>query len=101
MNSFTINLAVAGDFIYLWRYDRQRPIQFSGLNFIQDLPRFLVLLLAMQRFQNRHWGLNPKLDPNFGKPAMPPATVRIKDPEKGVVDIVLGETRVSHYGLNG
>ena len=55
----------------------------------------------MQQFQNHDWGLNLKLDPKFGKSTMPPAMVCIKDPEKGVVDIILGEKWVSHYGLNG
>ncbi|KAH7922717.1 hypothetical protein BV22DRAFT_1131225 [Leucogyrophana mollusca] len=46
------------DIVYVWRYDRQGTIQCSGINFVQDLPRFLVLLLAMQRFGDNQWGRN-------------------------------------------
>ena len=33
------------------------------MNFIQDLPRFLVLLLAFQRFTLEDWGINTMLNP--------------------------------------
>ena len=99
-----------GDLLYVWRYNRHRAIQCSALNFIKDLPRFLVLLLAMQRFHNRHWGLHPLIDPKFGELAEPPpnspvvTTMLINDREQGRVDVTLdwsSENRVSHYGLNG
>ncbi|KAN0079986.1 hypothetical protein V8E55_009552 [Tylopilus felleus] len=60
---------------------------------LQYFPRFLVLLLAMQRFQNHHWGLNPDVDPNFDElpepGSNPPAftAVHIDDPVQ--VDITL------------
>lgn len=95
---------VAGDLLYLWRYDRQRPIRCSALNFIQDFPRFLVLLLAMQRFENRHWGLNPHVDPSFGKLSTSSTMVLVQDAMEGPVDIVLDcspDKRVTHWGLNG
>ncbi|KAF8417742.1 hypothetical protein L210DRAFT_812322, partial [Boletus edulis BED1] len=65
----TFGLVVIGaycDVLYFWRYDRQGNLQRSGLNFVQDLPRFLVLLLAMQRFREQDWGLHPDIDPKFG-----------------------------------
>ena len=37
------------------------------MNFIQDLPRFLVLLLAFQRFTLEDWGINTILNPNAHK----------------------------------
>lgn len=33
------------------------------MRFIQDLPAFLVLLLALDRFEVEDWGLNPLVDP--------------------------------------
>ncbi|KIJ57785.1 hypothetical protein HYDPIDRAFT_120342, partial [Hydnomerulius pinastri MD-312] len=56
--------------LYVWCYDQRGPIQrsTSAFNSIQDIPRFLVLLLAMQRFENHHWGLNSVKDPDFGSP---------------------------------
>ncbi|KAH7881687.1 hypothetical protein F5I97DRAFT_1963449 [Phlebopus sp. FC_14] len=60
-----LGLVIVGDVLYIWRYDRQGVIQCSAHNLIEDLPRFLVLLFAMQRFQDCHWGLNPNIDPKF------------------------------------
>lgn len=57
--------ATPDDLLYIWRYDRECVIRCFAFNFIDDLPRFLVLLLAMQRFENRHWGFNPRIDPGF------------------------------------
>ncbi|KAG9310654.1 hypothetical protein JVU11DRAFT_9234 [Chiua virens] len=106
-----IALIIRGDHLYIWYYDRQHAIQCAALNFIQDLPRFLILLLAMQRFRNRDWGLNPIVDPNFAnlpKPSSPNSPVTttfyVDHTEKGKVDITLdwsSDIRVTHYGLNG
>ena len=48
--------------IWIWWYDRQGAIQTEGINFVQDLPRFLVLLFAFQRFELDNWGFNISLD---------------------------------------
>ncbi|KAG1720577.1 uncharacterized protein EDB91DRAFT_1230992 [Suillus paluster] len=53
-----ISCVVNNNIIYMWYFDRQDIIQCAGINFIQDLPRFLVLLLAMQRMSSERWGLN-------------------------------------------
>jgi Fungal protein kinase len=45
------------DIAYLWWCDREGAIQFYGINFIQDLPHFLVLLLCFQRFNADNWGV--------------------------------------------
>ena len=49
--------------MWVWYYDRQGVIQSNGIDFVKDLPRFLVLLLALQRFELVDWsvitGLNP------------------------------------------
>ncbi|KAI0337814.1 hypothetical protein BDW22DRAFT_1363584 [Trametopsis cervina] len=47
------------DVFRLWWHDRHGVIQTEGVNFIQDLPRFLVLLLAIQRFNRTDWGVPP------------------------------------------
>lgn len=47
---------------WLWYYDKQGCIQAEGLNFVQDLPSFLVLLYAFQRMTLKQWGLNVDLD---------------------------------------
>lgn len=43
---------VAAGLLYIWCYGHQQPIQGAVLNFIWDLPCFLVLLLIMQQFKN-------------------------------------------------
>jgi Fungal protein kinase len=40
-----------------WWYDRQGAIQTSGFDFVKDLPRFLILLFAWQRFTEEDWGI--------------------------------------------
>ena len=47
----------------IWYYDRQGIIQSDGISFIDDLPRFLVLLFAFQRFNLKDWGVIPQLNP--------------------------------------
>jgi hypothetical protein len=83
------------DIIYVWYFDRQSGIQCSGFNFIQDLPRFLVLLLIMQRMRCAQWGMNPLFDSK-------PTFVTDKDNRK--VDLtfnVESEDRTTHFGLRG
>ncbi|KAG9026629.1 hypothetical protein FRB95_008656 [Tulasnella sp. JGI-2019a] len=50
----SIAFAIIGDVIHLWWYDRQGAIQTTGLNFVQHLPYFLVLLFALQRIPPAH-----------------------------------------------
>ncbi|ETW83474.1 hypothetical protein HETIRDRAFT_474620 [Heterobasidion irregulare TC 32-1] len=58
-----INVLVIDDVMWIWWYDRQGAIQTQGINFVQDLPRFLILLFAFQRFKLEDWGFNTILDP--------------------------------------
>jgi hypothetical protein len=88
--------------LYLSRYDRQGVIQCSGINIIKNLPLFLVLLFAMQRSKDQHWGLNPTVDPNFGpQPNLRKTTLYRKDGGEMVVSLVLSDKKRTHYGLIG
>lgn len=49
------------DVAYIWYYDHESAIQSAGINFVKDLPYFLVLLLAFQRFTLDDWGVNVAL----------------------------------------
>jgi hypothetical protein len=82
------------DVAWVWCYDRQGIIQYSGINFIQDLPRFMVLLYALQRFSLADWSRNADF----------------KEDEKSIShNIIIGDVylelhtshkdRVTHYGL--
>jgi hypothetical protein len=48
---------LAGEILWLWWFDRQGTLQSWGISYIQDFPRFLVLLLALRRFRQCHWGV--------------------------------------------
>ncbi|KAL6301668.1 hypothetical protein BKA93DRAFT_751867 [Sparassis latifolia] len=51
-----INILVINDVVFLWWYDKQDSnIQLSEVNFIQDLPFFLILLAAFQHFTLSDW----------------------------------------------
>ncbi|KAG0706679.1 hypothetical protein DFH29DRAFT_137520 [Suillus ampliporus] len=96
-----ISSIVMNDIIYIWYFDRQDVIQCSGINFVQDLPRFMVLLLIMQRMEYKQWGLNQEFEPT---PGVSDKTV-IKDRKTNIdIDLKLdmkSDERTTHYGLRG
>ncbi|KAG2360647.1 hypothetical protein BDR07DRAFT_1610637 [Suillus spraguei] len=98
-----LNIIVVDDVMWIWYYDRQGIIQCSGINFIQDLPRFMVLLYALQRFRLEDWGRSKVILPIEveGKQCH---ELTIKDETLGEVDLLLHtshDDRVTHYGLQG
>ncbi|KAG1895317.1 uncharacterized protein F5891DRAFT_1151743 [Suillus fuscotomentosus] len=98
-----INFIVIDDVIWTWYYDRQGTVQSSGINFMQDLPRFMMLLYALQRFNVHDWGRNKDFLPVEveGKQCH---EFKIKDEDLGTVDLLLHTShpeRVTHYGLQG
>ncbi|KAI0313135.1 hypothetical protein OF83DRAFT_580074 [Amylostereum chailletii] len=52
-----IEFLIQDDLLWLFWFDRQGTIQTTGINFIQDLPRFMVLLLALSRLDRSDWGI--------------------------------------------
>ncbi|GLB44606.1 hypothetical protein LshimejAT787_1702330 [Lyophyllum shimeji] len=58
-----IALLFSDSHLWIWYYDRQGIMQSDGIDFVQDLPRFLVLLLAFQRFTLEDWGVIEALNP--------------------------------------
>ncbi|QRV90416.1 hypothetical protein RhiJN_18434 [Ceratobasidium sp. AG-Ba] len=68
LNSVVGRLHVVGMYLvdqvlWVWWYDRQGAIQTTGIDIVQDLPRFAALLLAFQRFRRADWGYGPTFDP--------------------------------------
>ncbi|KAI0313815.1 hypothetical protein OF83DRAFT_1285953 [Amylostereum chailletii] len=53
----SIDILMHDDVLWIFWFDRQGVIQTHGMNWVADFPRFLVLLLALQRFNNRNWGV--------------------------------------------
>ncbi|OJA16685.1 hypothetical protein AZE42_06970, partial [Rhizopogon vesiculosus] len=93
-----ISCMVNDDVICIWYFDRQNAIQCSGFNFVQDLPRFLVLLLIMQGMQHAQWGMNLLFGP---EPGFSP-TVVVEDKDKRQVDLTFNlesEDCTTHFGL--
>jgi serine/threonine protein kinase len=91
---------VENDMIYLWYFDRQDAIQCSGINYVQDLPRFMVLLLAIQRMSFTEWGYNRVFEPKPGSSA----EVQVPDEDIGEVDLAFdlkSDMRTTHFGLRG
>ncbi|KAG2132094.1 hypothetical protein DEU56DRAFT_448941 [Suillus clintonianus] len=93
-----ISYLVENDIIYTWYFDRQGAIQCSGINFVQDLPRFMVLLLAMQRMPYAEWGYHTLRELET------PGDIRVEDEKIGEVDLKFNLTsnkRTTHFGLRG
>ncbi|KAF8994604.1 hypothetical protein BDQ17DRAFT_1331082 [Cyathus striatus] len=81
-----INLLIVDDIVWVWWHDRENVIQTSGLNFVEDMPYFMVLLAVFQRFNLVDWGVEPSLAPSsmFVESGPPPNPVEIKF-DNGVV----------------
>ncbi|KAG0699558.1 hypothetical protein DFH29DRAFT_42328 [Suillus ampliporus] len=109
--SYLLNLIVIDDVVWIWYYDRQGTIQCSGINFIDDLPRFMVLLYAFQRFDLEDWGRHKLFKEVTEHGRIKEGVLRfelgredVEDVEIGDVDLEIhtsDEERVTHYGLKG
>ncbi|KZP30550.1 hypothetical protein FIBSPDRAFT_945904 [Athelia psychrophila] len=67
-----INMIVEDGTLWIWFYDRQGAIQSHGLNWIEDFPRFVTLLAALQRFDRGNWGFHHELEPYHAGPGPKP-----------------------------
>ncbi|KAG1754535.1 hypothetical protein EDB19DRAFT_1666907 [Suillus lakei] len=87
-----ISYVVNNDIIYIWYFDREDAIQCADINFIKDLPRFLILLLAVQRTGEEQWGHNSKFTHVPGVSC--DVVINLKFDLKS-------DTRATHFGLRG
>ncbi|KAG2134181.1 uncharacterized protein EDB93DRAFT_849610 [Suillus bovinus] len=115
-----ISFIVNNDAIHIWWFDRQHTIQCAGINFVQDLPRFVVLLFILQRMGYKQWGLHPLFEPKPGHTGE--IIVEYEDNEekedkekdnrnkdcqhqnKKRIDLTLdlkSDKRMTHFGLRG
>ena len=91
------------DVAYVWWYDNEGSIQSHGINFVQDLPYFLVLLLCFDRFAPSDWGIITTLQPaglsgrdgNCCQLSIP------SSPSAVEVDIDHSDKIRGHYGIVG
>ena len=86
---------------YVRWYDNEGTIQSHGINFVQDLPHFLVLLLCFERFTKTHWGIIPafrsaEFDPGRTMLSFP-------SPSLSTLDVVINHTDKirDHFGIVG
>ncbi|KAG1730177.1 hypothetical protein EDB19DRAFT_1913000 [Suillus lakei] len=92
-----ISFIVNNDYIYVWFSDRENVVQSAAINFVQDLPRFLVLLLVMQRMRYDQWGLNPVFEPVPGFSG----EVMIEDTQIDLELDLKSDECITHFGIRG
>lgn len=88
------------DVVWIWWFDRQGAIQSAGINFVQDLPYFVVLLVAFQRFNLEFWGIIEAFQPREGSYSAP--VFNVEFPDQGlVVTTTLKADIYERYNLTG
>jgi hypothetical protein len=89
------------DVAYAWWYDNEGAIQSYGINFIEDLPHFLVLLLCFDRFSAKDWGIVSE----FTEQAAGNCVLSIPDPScpdpTFTIDIDQTKKIRGHFGIVG
>ncbi|KAF9236764.1 hypothetical protein BU15DRAFT_76590 [Melanogaster broomeanus] len=96
----TFNFIVQDDVIWIWYYDHQGLISvMRGINFVQDLPRFLVLLYALQRFKWDDWGRNTCFEPHHEGDEITHYTVKVDGKELMLRSN--SQEAVTQFGLKG
>ncbi|KAF8465154.1 hypothetical protein DFH94DRAFT_639862 [Russula ochroleuca] len=100
--SHAINLVIVDEVAYVWWYDNEGAIQSYGIDFIEDLPHFLVLLLCLERFTVKDWGVVPgfKISGQEANRCLlsfrpPPSDVDIE------ININLTNNIRAHFGIGG
>ncbi|KZT08877.1 uncharacterized protein LAESUDRAFT_696214 [Laetiporus sulphureus 93-53] len=56
-----VNVVIVDELAWVWWYDQQGTIQSSGIDFIKDLPCFLVLIATFRHLGLREWGVDATL----------------------------------------
>ncbi|KAF8068621.1 hypothetical protein FPV67DRAFT_1415344 [Lyophyllum atratum] len=95
-----ITILVTDEMAWIWWFDRQGAIQTTGIDFIQDLPYFVALLVAFQRFNKADWGIIEKLYKPSGYDENKSITTEMEVGDKIIVADHL-EPFSSHYSLVG
>jgi hypothetical protein len=84
----------------VWWYDHEGAVQSHGINFIQDLPYFLVLLLCFQRFTPKDWGIAEEF--RFtDRPGLGECFFSFEESPGTLVEINIQGKLHGHYGLRG
>ncbi|KAG1730180.1 hypothetical protein EDB19DRAFT_2027536 [Suillus lakei] len=92
-----ISFIVNNDYIYVWFFDRENVIQSAAINFVQDLPRFLVPPPVMQRMRYDQWGLNPVFEPAPGFLG----EVMVEDMQIDLELDLKSDECITHFGIRG
>src|SRR5260370_41866784 len=96
---------VADEFVHVWYYDRAGAVQSTGLSIITHFPHFLVLLLALQRFNRTDWGFIPALAPALDNPDLIALSITWKEDTEedteAIVKVDLKNPIRNDWGLAG
>jgi hypothetical protein len=79
----------------VWWYDNEGAIQSHGIDFIEDLPYFLVLLLCFERFTPKDWGIVSELKPERKGAVLLPSVSPLE------ISIVQTNKIRGHFGIVG
>ena len=95
-----VNIIFTDDKLNVWYYDTEGVIRSSAINFMTDLPYFLALLLAFQRFDDSAWGICSAMNQTNSE-----VTVKMHGPD-GKPKLVSTSMEESyhikrHYGIVG
>jgi hypothetical protein len=82
----------------VWWYDNEGAIQSHGIDFIEDLPHFLVLLLCFERFTVKDWGIVSEF-----KPAGQETVLSFPPPSLSTLEALIKQTDKirGHFGIVG
>ena len=88
---------------YVWWYDNEGAIQSYGINFIEDLPYFLVLLLCFDRFAAKDWGIVTEFtERETGHCVLSLPSLDLSCPDSAfTIKIGLTDKIRDHYGIVG
>ena len=85
---------------YVWWYDKQGAIQSHGINFVQNMPYFLVLLLCFDRFTLKDWGVVPAFDFLRHKAGL--CQLSLPSISLSTIEINIDNNQIgSHFGIVG
>ncbi len=92
---------VADEFVHVWYYDRAGAVQSTGLSIITHFPHFLVLLLALQRFNLTDWGFIRELTPAPNDPDLIALPIKWKETTEAIAKVDLKNPIRNDWGLVG
>jgi hypothetical protein len=87
---------------YVWWYDNEGVIQSYGINFIEDMPHFLVLLLCFDRFSAKDWGIVSEFTQEAGHCVLSIPLADLSCPDSASTILIDQTEKIrGHFGIVG